>query len=103
MNKFTVIETGGKQYCVSKDDMVKIEILNKNHNVGDKIVFDKILMVSEGEKLSIGDPYLKNEKIEASIIEVGKDKKINIIKFKSKSNYKRQYGHRQSFIKVKFL
>jgi len=98
--KFAVIETGGKQYKVSEGDVIKIEKLSGEHKEGDKIIFDKILLLDDG-KTEIGNPYLKGKKVEASFVEDGKDKKIHIIKFKSKSNYSKKIGHRQPYNRVK--
>ncbi|NQT49177.1 50S ribosomal protein L21 [Candidatus Kuenenbacteria bacterium] len=97
-----VIKTGGKQYKVSKDLLLKVEKLPGN--VGDKIEFDQVLLVSDdkGAKLELGQPFLKDKKIEAEIIEQGRAKKINVVKYKRKTRYRRKFGHRQAFTQVKF-
>lgn len=101
MQEFAVIKTGGKQYKVSKGDVVKIEKLSGNYKEGDKIVFDKVLLVDNGKDMTtVGTPYIKGAKVEATLEEQGKDKKITVIKFKSKSRYFRKQGHRQPFFKV---
>jgi large subunit ribosomal protein L21 len=99
--KFAVIETGGKQYKVSEGDIVKIEKLSDEIKEGDKITFDKVLLIDDGKDTKIGSPYLDGVKVSAVFEEGGKDKKIHIIKFKSKSNYSKKIGHRQPFNKVK--
>ena len=99
--KFAIIETGGKQYKVSKGDSIKIEKLSDEHKEGDKITFDKVLLVDDGKETKLGFPYLDNINISAVFEEEGKGKKIHIIKFKSKSNYSKKIGHRQPFNKVK--
>jgi len=98
---FAVIETGGKQYKVSGGDMLKIEKLLGNHKKGDKITFDKVLLLDDGTSTKIGIPYIDGAKVEAVFEEAGKNKKITIIRFKSKSNYSKVKGHRQPYIKVK--
>ena len=100
---FAVIATGGKQYKVAVGDTVKIEkiISTKGaHKVGDKILFDKVLLTEDGGKTDIGAPYLAGSKVEAEIKEIGRDAKITVIHYKQKSKYFKKYGHRQPFFKV---
>jgi len=98
MNKIAVIKTGGKQYKVKEGDKIKIEKLNQE--VGKKIKFDTLLIASEdGEELNLGNPSL-GEKVEGKILEQEKDKKINVVKYKNKTRYLRNKGHRQLFTKV---
>src|SRR3989344_825077 len=63
--EFAVIQTGGKQYKVKAGDSLKIEKLPGDHKKGDKIVFDKVLLVDDGENTSIGMPYIDGAKVEA--------------------------------------
>ena len=95
---YAVISTGGKQYRVSKGDTIQIEKLDKNE--GDKVQFDKILLISNNGKVTIWKPFLENIKIEGIVKSQGRDKKINIIKFNRRKHYKKQAGHRQSFTQV---
>ncbi|MEX0933887.1 MAG: 50S ribosomal protein L21 [Candidatus Paceibacterota bacterium] len=97
---FYIIETGGKQYKVFPGETLKIEKL-PNVKVGEKVVFDKVLLVDDGKETKIGDPYLKGEKLEAKLVEEGRGKKIVVIRFKNKTRYHKKYGHRQPFVKVK--
>ena len=98
MNKIAVIKTGGKQYKVKEGDKIKIEKLDKK--IGDKINFETLMIASEdGKELSLGQPSL-GEKVTGKILEHGKDKKISVIKFKSKTRYLRNKGHRQLFTKA---
>ena len=100
--EFAVIETGGKQYTVSVGDILTIEKLPQEYKEGDKIVFDKVLLVDNGkDTTTIGTPYIDGAKVTASFEEEGKGKKINVIRFKSKSRYFKKYGHRQPYNKVK--
>ncbi len=98
--KFAVIQTGGKQYKVAEGDTISIEKLPGEHKDGDKVTFDKVLLVSDDKDTKIGAPYVENAKVEATFKEDGKGKKLHIIKFKSKSNYSKKIGHRQPFTKV---
>ena len=102
LGKFAVIETGGKQYGVVAKDTIKIEkITDKEYKVGDRIIFDKVLFVENGDDISIGSPYLSDSKVEATISEIGRNKKVIVIKYKQKSRYFKKNGHRQPYFKVK--
>lgn len=99
--EFAVIETGGKQYRVSEGDTVKIERLPGEHKKGDKITFDKVLLVDDGKNTDIGTPYIEKAKVTGSFVEERKAKKINVVKYKPKSRYNKTRGHRQIFNTVK--
>lgn len=96
---YVVIETGGKQYRVQQGDTIFIEKLDAND--GDMVSFDKVLLISNEGKVEAGKPYVQNAKVEASVIENGKAKKIIVFKYKSKKNYRKKQGHRQPYTKVK--
>ena len=101
--EFAVIQTGGKQYKVSVGDTVKIEKLVGEHKEGDKITFDKVLLVDNGRDTTIGTPFITGAKVEAELVEIGRAKKIIVVKYKPKSRYLIRQGHRQHFFKVKIL
>ena len=92
---YAIIKSGGKQYRVKKGEKLKLEKLDTE--IGKKIVFDEVLSVGEGVDLKIGTPYLKDAKVEAKVIDEGKSKKIEVIKFKRRKNYRRNFGHRQHY------
>ena len=95
---YAVFKTGGKQYRATQGQKIKLEKLNANS--GDKVLFTEVLMVGEGSDVDIGTPYLTNASVEATVLEEGKDKKIEVIKFKRRKNYKRTFGHRQWYTLV---
>ncbi|MCH7597556.1 50S ribosomal protein L21 [Patescibacteria group bacterium] len=101
MEEFAVIQTGGKQYKVSVGDDLRIEKLAGVFKEGDKITFDKVLLVDNGKDTTIGVPYIERAKVRATLKEIGRSKKISVIRFKSKSRYFKKKGHRQPFFKVK--
>ena len=101
MEEFAVIETGGKQYKVSVGDVVKIEKLPGEHKDAEKITFDKVLLVDNGKDTTIGMPYIKGAKVVGLYEGEGKHKKIDVIRFKSKSRYFKKKGHRQPYTAVK--
>jgi len=98
--KLAVLEIGGKQYKVSEGDIIKVEKLPGENKAGDKIVFDKMLLLSDEKDTKIGTPYLTG-KVTAEFVEAGRGPKIRIRQFKSKSNYLKRVGHRQPYSQVK--
>ena len=104
--EFAIIQTGGKQYKVSKGSVVSVEKIKKgkgDYAKGDKISFDKVLLVDDGKDTTIGTPYIKGASVAAEIVEIGRARKILVVKYKQKSRYLRRNGHRQPFFKVKIL
>jgi large subunit ribosomal protein L21 len=102
LNKeFAVIETGGKQYKVSVGDVVRIEKIEGEYKEGDKILFDKVLLVDNGVDTTIGTPYISGAKVESLFQKEGKGKTVIVVKYKQKSRYLKKNGHRQPFIDVK--
>ena len=105
MNKaeFAVIKTGGKQYRVSEGGLVSIEKIKGEFKKGDKVSFDKVLLVDDGKNTTIGTPYIDGAVVDAEITEIGRAKKVMVVKYKQKSRYLKRNGHRQPFFKVKIL
>ena len=98
--EFAIIQTGGKQYTVSKGDTISIEKLVGDYKVGDKVIFDKVLLVDDGKNTTIGTPYIPKASVKATITEIGRAAKIMVVKYKQKSRYHKRNGHRQPFFKV---
>lgn len=91
---YAVIRTGGKQYRVTKDDIIAIEKLDGK--AGDKVKFDEVLMLGEtGKEPKIGAPVVKGASVTAEVLEQARADKISVIKFKRRKNYHRNKGHRQ--------
>jgi large subunit ribosomal protein L21 len=99
--KFSIIETGGKQYKVSEGQKLKVEKLEIE--AGDSFIFDKILLVADGENVKIGTPYVEGAKVEAKVLNQGRDKKKIVFKYHSKTRYRKKKGHRQSFTEAEIL
>lgn len=95
---YAIIESCGKQYKVAQGDVVFFEKLDAKE--GEKITFDKVILVSDEGKVQIGNPYVKGVKVEGKVISHGKAKKIIVFKMKPKKNYRRKQGHRQPYTKV---
>lgn len=97
---FAVIKTGGKQYQVAKGDTLVVEKLPEAK--GGRIVFDKVLLLADDkDNITIGKPYLSNVKVEANLVKNFKEKKIDVLKYKNKTRYRKKYGHRQHKTEVK--
>ncbi len=95
---YAVIETGGKQYRVQEGDVITVEKLNAE--AGDKVTFDKVLLMSDGKDVKVGTPYL-DAAVSGSVVENGKGKKVIIFKYKAKKDYRKKQGHRQPYTMVK--
>ncbi|HKK02065.1 MAG TPA: 50S ribosomal protein L21 [Desulfuromonadales bacterium] len=95
---YAVIKTGGKQYKVSEGDLFKVEKLEGT--VGDSIEFDEVLMVG-GAEVKIGTPLVPGAKVNAQIVEQGKDKKVLVFHSKKRKGYRKIYGHRQPLTRLK--
>ena len=99
--EFAVIQTGGKQYKVKAGDHIKIEKITGDHKEGDKIVFDKVLLVDNGSDTTIGTPFIDKASVTATITKIGSLPKVNVIKYKQKSKYFKKNGHKQPYFQVK--
>lgn len=95
---YAIIEACGKQYKVAEGDVVFFEKLDTEE--GKKVTFDKVVLVSDEEKVQVGTPYVKGVKVEGKVVSHGKGKKIIVYKMKPKKNYRRKQGHRQPYTKV---
>lgn len=99
--EFAVIQTGGKQYTVSKGDVISIEKLSDTNKEGDKVVFDKVLLVDDGKDTTIGTPFIPKASVKATITKIGRLPKVTVVHYKQKSRYFKKNGHRQPFVQVK--
>lgn len=99
--EFAVIKTGGKQYRVSVGDVIRIEKLSDESQVGDKVVFDQVLLVDNGSDTTIGTPVITGATVSAEIVKIGRAEKVIVVKYLQKSRYFKKNGHRQPFVEVK--
>ena len=100
-SEFAIILTGGKQYQVKVGDILQIEKMPGEFKAGDKITFDKVLLVDNGSDTTIGMPYITGAKVIATFEEEGRGKKVDVVKYKAKSRYFKLRGHRQPYFMVK--
>ena len=101
MAKIAIIETGGKQYVVTADSVIDVELIKGAENKGDKVVFDKVLLTDDGSKTAVGAPYIKGAEVKAELVENGRAQKVTVIRYRQKSRYSKKRGHRQPFAKVR--
>jgi len=94
---YAIIETGGKQYKVQKDDVIYIEKISQEE--GSSVDF-KVVAVSKEGNISVGSPYVDSAKVSGKILKNGKGKKITVFTYKPKKSVKRKMGHRQPYTKV---
>ena len=98
MKSWAIIRSGSKQYKVEEGAQIAVEKLNVN---GEKTVnFNEVLLIAKESNVEIGTPLISNAKVKAKVIGNFRDKKIKVVKFKSKSRYLRTQGHRQHKTKV---
>ena len=90
---YAVVKTGGKQYRVSAGETIKVEKLEGNP--GDTIELDQVLLLADGESLTLGFPLVEGAKVKAKILEQAKDPKVVIFKYRRRKRYRRKAGHRQ--------
>lgn len=95
---FAIIETGGKQYQVTEGRYVDIELLE--NEAESKVVFENIIMLVNGKKSKVGQPYVKNASVEGTVVKHDRAKKVLVYKQRAKKGYRRKQGHRQYFTRV---
>ena len=92
---YAVVKSGGKEYRVSKGDLIRVEKLEGKE--GDQVVIREVLMVSDEGKVQLGTPQLTNAVVTGKIVQEAKGKKVLIYKMKRRKNYRRTKGHRQTY------
>jgi large subunit ribosomal protein L21 len=101
MAKIAIVETGGKQHLVTEGSVHHVEKLAGITKAGDKISFDKVLLIDDGNSIQVGAPYIDGATIAAEFVEEGRHAKVTVIRYRQKSRYFKKKGHRQPYAKVK--
>lgn len=96
---YAIIKTGGKQYQVSAGDRLMVEKLEGN--IGDSIELSEVLLVADGDAVTVGKPVVDGAKVVATIAEQGKHRKIKVFKKKRRKGYRLMKGHRQPYTTLK--
>jgi large subunit ribosomal protein L21 len=95
---YAVIQTGGKQYRVSEGSTIKVEMLEAEQ--GASVELDKVLMITNGDDVKVGAPYIEGGKVTATVKAHGRGKKVQIIKFRRRKHHMKRQGHRQWFTEL---
>ena len=96
---FAVIEVGAKQYSVVKDDVIDVNKMDVKE--GKDFVIDKVILVSKDKKIDVGQPYLKNAKVTAEVLEQIKGEKTTAFKYRRRKSSHWEKGHRAKLTKIK--
>ena len=96
---YAVIKTGGKQYRVVSGEKLKIEQIPAD--IGSEIVLDQVLMVSDGDALSVGTPLVAGAAVKATVIGHGRGEKVRIFKMRRRKHYQKHQGHRQNYTEIR--
>ncbi len=96
---YAVIQTAGKQYRVAPGEVVRLDKMEEQ--VGDQVEFDKVLAIQDEEQYTIGRPTIDEARVVGTVVEIGRAKKIRVLKFKRRKQYRVLRGHRQAFTAVK--
>ena len=95
---YAVLVTGGKQYRVMKGETLRVELLDIE--AGKEITFDNVLMLGDGEKITVGTPNVAGAKVTATVKSHGRLEKIRIVKFRRRKHHRKQMGHRQHYTEI---
>jgi large subunit ribosomal protein L21 len=95
---YAIVDIAGQQFRVEKDKVIKVPYLNKE--VGEKVEFDKVLLVASDKSITIGQPVVEKSKVSAKVLAHGRDDKVIVWKKKKRKGYQLKKGHRQNFTKI---
>ena len=95
---YAVIKTGGKQYRVSAGDKLKVEKLVGD--VGSDVTIDQVLMLADGDNVTIGAPVIAGASVQAKVLSHGRGDKVMIFKFRRRKHYRKTQGHRQDYTEI---
>lgn len=96
---YAVVKTGGKQYRVSPGDSIDVEKLP--YEVGEQIILDQVLLVSNGQGTTIGQPLVEGAKVKATVTRQAKGRKLIVFKYRPSKRYRRKKGHRQHYTRLR--
>lgn len=95
---YAIIKTGGKQYRVEAGLKLKIERVTAD--IGSELSIDQVLMVADGDNVSVGQPLLSGASVKATVLEQGRHDKVRIFKMKRRKHYQKHQGHRQNYTEI---
>jgi large subunit ribosomal protein L21 len=95
---YAVIKTGGKQYRVQENQILKVEKIQAAE--GTPLDIEEVLLIADGEQITVGTPYIKGSKVTATVKSHGRDRKVEIVKFRRRKHYLKRMGHRQNYTEL---
>ena len=95
---YAVVKTGGKQYKVKEGDVIRVELLNAKE--GDNVRLDSVLLLGDGDQITVGSPMIKGAAVTATVRGNGRGEKVRIVKKRRRKHYKKVQGHRQSYTEL---
>ena len=96
---YAVIKTGGKQYRVASGEKLKIEQIPAD--IGTEVVLDQVLMVADGDKITVGAPLVQGASVKVTVLAHGRGDKVRIFKMRRRKHYQKRQGHRQNFTEIR--
>lgn len=96
---YAVIKSGGKQHRVTKGELLKVELIKAEK--GETLTISDVLMIADGDKITLGEPLVGGATVQAEVIEHGRGKKIRIVKHRRRKHYHKEQGHRQWYTLLK--
>jgi large subunit ribosomal protein L21 len=97
--KYAIIEDGGRQYKTVEGETIEVDLYDAE--IDTQIDLDRVLLISSGEEVTIGTPYIDGAKVEATVLAKVKGPKVIVFKYKPKQRYRVKTGHRQKYIRLK--
>ena len=98
---YAVVKTCGKQYRVSAGEKLKVEQIPAD--VGGEIALDQVLLVADGEAVTLGTPLVAGATVKAKVIGHGRGDKVRIFKMRRRKHYRKSQGHRQNYTEIEIL
>jgi large subunit ribosomal protein L21 len=101
MTDYAVVKHGGKQYRVSPGDVLLVERTVPDLKAGDELLFDQVMMVSQGDSVRVGTPVVEGASVRTQVVAPDRGKKVIVFKKKRRKGYRRTQGHRQDYYRVR--
>lgn len=95
---YAVVKTGGKQYRVTPGEKLKVEQIPAD--IGSEVVLDQVLMVADGDNVTVGNPVVAGASVKAKVLSHGRHAKVTIFKMRRRKHYQKHQGHRQNYTEL---
>jgi large subunit ribosomal protein L21 len=101
VSMYAVIKTGGKQYRVTAGEKLKVEQIAAD--VGAEVVLDEVLLVANGDDVTMGTPLVSGAAVKAKVVGHGRGEKVRIFKMRRRKHYRKTQGHRQNYTEIEIV